>query len=130
MLRWLWILVILGLANCTGDETVAAYGGADRSWTLVELDGVAFSARATLTFPERGRIAGIAPCNTYTGIMSAPYPWFDAEGVAVTRKTCPELGAEAAFFTALSEVSQSEVAGETMILRNDAGRVMVFTASE
>lgn len=130
MLRLALLAGFFGLSQCAGDETVGAYGAADQVWTLVELDGTAFAAQATLTFPEPGRIAGKAPCNGYQGKMEAPYPWFDAEQVAVTRMACPELRAESAFLSALSEMSLSEVSGDTLILTSDAGREMLFKASE
>lgn len=130
MVRMALMVGIMGIYACTGDETVAAYGGGDQVWALAELDGAPFTQRATLTFPDPGRIAGFGPCNSYSGVMDAPYPWFEAQKVVVTRRACPDLAAETVFFTALAEVSQSEVAGRTLILRNDAGREMVFKASE
>ena len=119
---------VLAAAGCVADETVAAYGGANRIWTLTELDGAAFAARATLTFPERGQIAGEAPCNRFSGSMTTPYPWFETGPIASTKRACPELAAEQTFFAALGAMTQSEVLGDTLILRNDAGREMVFTA--
>lgn len=130
MLKFALIVGFFGLSQCNKDETIAAYGAADQVWTLVELDGSAFTARATLTFPEPGKIAGQAPCNSYHGKMDAPYPWFDAEQMITTRMACPDLQAETAFMAALSEMSLSEVSGDTMILTNDAGREMLFKASE
>lgn len=123
-------LCALVLAGCRSDETVSAYGGADRLWTLVELDGAPFTKRATMSFPETEKIAGKAPCNSYSGTMSAPYPWFETGPLAVTRMACRDLAAEAEFFAALGEMTLSEVSGDTLILSNDAGREMVFNASE
>jgi len=122
-------LCTLAVASCRADETVGAYGAAERVWTLSELDGAAFSQRATLSFPEAGKIAGLAPCNTYSGAMTAPYPWFEAGQLAVTRMACPELAAESRFFSALSDMTLSEVSGDMLILSNETGREMVFTAS-
>ncbi|MEP2028309.1 MAG: META domain-containing protein [Paracoccaceae bacterium] len=125
-MRLLPLLATLFLSGCTGDETVAGYGAADRIWVLEELDGSPFPAHATLLFPETGKIAGEAPCNRYSGMMTAPYPWFGATQVVSTRKACPDLEAEAKFFDALSDMTLSEVLGNVMILSNDAGREMVF----
>jgi len=127
------ILIALGLIAlfaCKPDETIAGYGAADRVWVLTELDGAAFSAKATMQFPEPGKIAGAAPCNRYSGAMTAPYPWFEAGQLAVTRMACPDIAAESAFFEALSGMTQSEVSGNTLILSNEAGREMVFKASD
>ncbi|UWR22909.1 META domain-containing protein [Sulfitobacter sp. S190] len=118
------------LGACQGDETVRAYGGADRVWLLETLDGAPFADRATLTFPETGRIAGDAPCNSYTAAMTAPYPWFDTGPIAATRRSCPALAAETAYLAALDAAALSEVAGDTLILSNTDGLSMVFKAAE
>lgn len=120
----------LAVAGCPSDETVGAYGAADRVWTLTEIDGAPFSQHATLTFREDGKIAGKAPCNSYSGAMSAPYPWFETGPIAVTRMACPDLEAETAFFAALGEMTLSEVSGDTLVLSTENGREMVFKSSD
>lgn len=112
-----------------GDESVAKYGGAGKVWTLSEIDGAAFGARATLEFGETGAITGQAPCNRYSTKQSAPYPWFKIGATVVTKMACVDLKNESAFFAALSNMSLSEVSGETLVLSNDAGRTMVFLAN-
>ena len=111
-----------------GDETLAAYGAAQANWRLVEIDGQPFAARATLGFADEGALSGQAPCNAYSGAQSAPYPWFTAENIVTTRMACADLAAETVYFEALAAMTLSEVAGETLILSNDAGREMVFKA--
>jgi len=128
-MRVLLLMAVLGLGMCDRDETVAAYGAADRVWVLAELDGAAFGARATLGFPEPGQIAREGPCNGYSGVMTTPYPWFDVGQVMSTRRACPDLQAEAAFFAALAEMTEAEVSGGVLILRNGAGREMLFRAA-
>ncbi len=118
------------LAACQDDETARAYGAADHVWTLTEINGTRFPAKATLIFPETGKIAGKAPCNSYTAPMSAPYPWFDAQQIASTKMACPDLQSEGEFFAALSKASISEVSGDTLILSNPDGLSMVFKASD
>ena len=128
-MRLLLLIALLGLGTCGKDETVAAYGGAGQVWVLVQLDDAPFDFHTTLSFPEPGKIAGDGPCNRYSGVMTTPYPWFDVGQVVSTRMACPDLQAEAAFFEALSEMTESEVSGGTLILRNEAGREMLFTAA-
>ncbi|PCH66451.1 MAG: META domain-containing protein [Rhodobacteraceae bacterium] len=123
-------LFLTALSGCWNDESVGAYGAANRIWVLSELDGAPFVQRATLTFPDSGTIAGKAPCNSYSGAMTAPYPWFEAKNLAVTRMACPDLAAESQFLSALSDMNLSEVAGNILILSTDSGREMVFKASE
>ena len=120
------LVVIFGLSNCYGDETVRGHGAADKEWRLVELTGAAYDGPATLTFPEMGKIGGRAPCNRYTATMDAPYPWFDAGPIAATRMACPNLEAETRFFEALEAATLSEVMGNTLILSDDNGVLLVF----
>ena len=101
----------------------------DRVWTLQSLDGRPFAATATMQFPGRGRIAGRAPCNAYGAAMDAPYPWFELDRLAVTRRGCPDLPEERRYFAALGSMSQAEVSGDVLILRSEAGGEMVFRAT-
>lgn len=123
------IVAVFALAGCRADETVTAYGGADKLWVLESLDGKPYRDRATLEFPEPGQISGRAPCNSFSAAQTAPYPWIEIGPIAATRKACPALAAESAFLTALSEMTLVEVLGDTMILSNDAGRQMIFKAA-
>ena len=130
MVRFALTLPLLGLMQCGADETVAAYGAADRTWNLQEIDGQPFEASALLRFPEEGRIEGNAPCNSYSGVLSAPYPWFEIQDLTATRAACGGLEAEGFYFAALLAMTQSEVSGDVLILRNEDGNEMVFTTAE
>ncbi|MCI2399718.1 META domain-containing protein [Aliiroseovarius subalbicans] len=121
-------IALAALASCEGDETISGYSDTKVTWVLEELDGVPFTARATITFPEEGKIAGEAPCNRYFGAQTAPYPWFDVDGVGATRMACPDLDAEGRFFAALERVTLAEVAGNTLILSTEDRVEMVFKA--
>jgi len=55
-----------------------------------------------------------------------PYPWFKAEEVLSTKRACPELELEQAFFDALSTMTLSEVGPDLLILSNDEGQQMIF----
>lgn len=123
-------LSYLLLLACTGDETVAAYGGADRNWRVVEIDNVPFNANATLRFVEKGQINGSAPCNSYFAAMTAPYPWFDAGPIGATRRMCADAEAETIFFEALSDMTLSEVLGDTLILSTPEGRSIILTSDD
>ena len=119
---------LAALPACRADETVGGYGAADRVWLLQDINGEAFTARATMAFPEPGKVAGKAPCNSYFGAMTAPYPWFDASKIASTRMACPELAAESKFLEYLAKMQSSEVSGAVLLLSNDAGDTMTFRA--
>ncbi|MEP2428466.1 MULTISPECIES: META domain-containing protein [Rhodobacterales] len=118
------------LAACKNDETVSAYGAADRVWHLVEIDEIDVTYAATLRFPEPGQIDGDGPCNRFRGAMTVPYPWFDAKGLIATRTACPELAGETQYLAALAHMTLSEVLGDTLILSTPEGRTMVFVAAD
>lgn len=125
--RGIAVIVLASLAACK-DETVAGYGASDHLWQLTEMDGRPMETRATLRFPRRGTIGGEGPCNAYSASMEVPYPWFETGPIRATRRACPDLAAEQAFFDALGQMTQSEVLGGTLILRDELGREMVFKA--
>lgn len=124
------LIAAVALIGCQGDETVRAYGGEGRTWLLAEINGNAFPARATLTFPKTGEIAGEGPCNSYSAEMAVPYPWFETGPIAATRRACPDLAAETDFLEGLARASLSEVAGDTLILSDPDGFSMVFKAAD
>lgn len=126
MRRFLLTLSIVFLSACYGDETISGYADPGAVWVLTELDGADFSERATLTFPEEGKVAGDAPCNRYFGEQTAPYPWISIERIGATKRACPALSEESAFFDALCQMTLAEVAGGTLILSNETGGEMVF----
>ncbi|MFT6025395.1 MAG: heat shock protein HslJ [Ascidiaceihabitans sp.] len=129
-MRFALFFAVLLISACRGDETVRAYGAADRIWVLDELDGKPFTARATLEFAEDGRISGQAPCNRYFAELTVPYPWFETGAIGATKMACPDLKAEAQFFKALDAMTLSEVLGNVLILSTPEGREMVFTSVE
>ena len=115
------LLVIMSVAFQNQDQTVRAYGGGEHIWQLSELRGAPFTSSATLHFPQIGVISGDAPCNSYRAEMHIPYPWFGVDQIAATKRACPDLAAEAAFFAALKEASLSNVGPDTLVLSNEAG---------
>jgi heat shock protein HslJ len=123
-------ILLVALTACRKDETVRAYGGGDRTWTLKILNDAPFPATATLTFPKTGEIAGQGPCNRYFGAMTVPYPWFEAGPIGSTRMACPDLEVETVFLEALQAATLSEVLGDVMILSNTDGLEMVFNATD
>lgn len=126
-MKCLLLIALAALAACK-DETLTGYGAAGQTWVLHSIDGAPFTQRATIAFPEEGRITGDAPCNSYFARQTLPYPWFKAEGIGATKRACPALAAEQAYFDALARMTLAEVAGATLILSTEAGDEMVFRA--
>lgn len=118
-----YVLVLSFLTVGCADETISGYADRDGIYRLVELDGTAFESRATISFPEKGRIVGSGPCNAYSAAQTAPYPWIEIGPVVATRRACPDLEAEQRFFSALSASSLAEVTGSVLILSGDVEMV-------
>lgn len=125
MLRPALLALVLPIVGCA-DETISGYADPGATYRLIEIAGETFDARATITFPEEGRVAGEAPCNRWSAAQSVPYPWFALGPIAATRRACPALEAERRFFAMLSEMTLVEVQGPVLILSDDDGRAMVF----
>ncbi|MGX9356398.1 META domain-containing protein [Roseobacteraceae bacterium S113] len=129
MTKWIALaLIATSLTACRADESVAAYGAADKTWRLVSIDGTAFEAVATMQFGDKGAVSGQAPCNRWFANQGVPYPWFEISAIGATKMACPDLAAEAEFFASLEAMTLSEVSGDVLVLSNDAGRSMEFKA--
>ena len=129
-MRFAVLIFLTLLAACQADETVRAYGAAERVWTLVAIDEQPFDSTATLTFPDDETLAGKAPCNQYSTSMTVPYPWFEVGPIKTTKIACAELRNETEFLKNLRQMTLSEVLGKTLILRTSEGRNMVFKADD
>lgn len=127
MIRFSVLAFALPFLGCA-DETVSGYADPSATYRLAEIAGTPFAARATITFPEEGRIAGDAPCNGWRATQSVPYPWFEVGPIIATKRACSELDQEAVFLTTLAEMTLVEVQGPVLILSDDTGREMVFEA--
>ncbi|MEP1611352.1 MAG: META domain-containing protein [Roseobacter sp.] len=126
--QYLGILLVT-LGACKKDETVAAYGAADQIWQVVEVDGIAFPATASLTFPQTGIVSGSAPCNQFSAELQTPYPWFELSAIKMTKRACPDLAAETTFIEALADMTLVEVLEDTMILSTPEGRSILFKSA-
>lgn len=128
-MRLMWLLP-LALMGCQTDETISGFAGTYTVWTLSDISGADFPARATIELLKPGQIAGQAPCNRYFASQDVPYPWFKVGPIGATKMACPELTHETVFLATLSRMSLAEVTGTTLILSNDDGETMVFYAPD
>ncbi|NNE81738.1 MAG: META domain-containing protein [Silicimonas sp.] len=127
MWRVLVLSLVLPFAGCA-DETVSGYADPDAVYVLAEIDGKAFDARASISFPETGRAFGEAPCNRWSADQTAPYPWLALGPIAATRRACLAMADEQVFFAALADMTLVEVQGDTLILSSEDGTEMIFRA--
>lgn len=126
MLRLFFALPVV-LSACLKDEAVSGYVDPGMTFQLVEMNGQKFDARATISFPARGNVRGKGPCNTYAAPLLAPYPWFELGPMAATLARCSDPR-EGQFFATLKSMTQIEVGGNVLVLRDDNNDEMVFNA--
>lgn len=126
--RALKTLPLVALCTACGTNLPFGTGGSDTTWELIEIDGEAFPARATLTFEEEGVIAGLGPCNQYRAAQPAKAPKFDPGPITVTRAACPDGSLEVQYLFNLSRMSRSQITGNTLVLSDPAAGTMVFKA--
>lgn len=120
------LLLTLTMTTCQADETISGYADPDAIWMLTDLNGQSPKSEITLTFPEKGKIAGRAPCNRYFGTQSKPLPWFKTGPIASTKMACPNLAEESKYFTALDTATLAEVSATTLILSNETGPILTY----
>jgi heat shock protein HslJ len=119
-------IILAGTMPTTTAAPSTGFPAAETTWTLTELDGAAFEGRATVSFAEPGRIAGQAPCNSYTGPIEGTPQAFTIGAIAATRMACPDLELETKFLDTLASMTSVEETDRGIILRNGAGAQLVF----
>ncbi|MEX3316456.1 META domain-containing protein [Sulfitobacter sp. PS-8MA] len=130
MRMFLILASLVVLPQCQSDGTPDVYGDSGTTWQLTTLNGEAVTARATLMFPEAGQIAGKAPCNSFSGPLTADFPAFETGPIAATRMACPDLALETAFLNGLDQATTATVDAGILTLSNDSGATLVFKAAD
>jgi heat shock protein HslJ len=118
-MKYYALIAVLLISACLKDETISGLTSSSEIWHLTSLNGTEISTEVTLSFPEKGRIAGQAPCNSYSAAQTAPLPWFEAGPIVATRRACRNLALESRYFAALSKATQIERAGDTLLISAD-----------
>ena len=125
-------LAVVALAGCIvagnrtiPNETLTRYGGAG-VWRLVESNGQEVSIDLRVGFPHGNIIWMEGPCNSFSGLVGAPYPWFSVTDLKQTGRRCALLDAERAYMAQIDSMTQSEVSGNVLLLSNELGQQMSF----
>ena len=117
---------LLGLLACSPDETISGQADPAEVFALTSLNGAPVPANITISFPKKGQIAGMAPCNSYSAAQTAPLPWFEPGPIRATRRACPMLTLETRYFDTLSAMEVIERKGGTLLLSAPDGRSLEF----
>ena len=106
------------LSGCGGETMAVIEGG----WRVLRLDAddLPDGAVVTVTFSDKGRVAGRSGCNRFTGAYALTGEGLSFDKLAATRMACPEplMETETRFFRALGAV--------TRLTPDDAGRLRLM----
>jgi heat shock protein HslJ len=117
------LTALLVLTACAAPPLASLAPG---SYRLVSINNAPFAARATISFAVDGMVTGNAPCNSYSGALTAALPRFATNGITSTEIGCDALADEAVFFTSLAAMTLAAVSERQVVLSNSAGDRMVF----
>ena len=89
-------------------------------WSLEDLAGQAVTAdaRATLTFPENGRVSGNASCNRFTGPGQVNGSSLKIGNLALTRMLCEPTAneQEQRYIKALGDAERFEIKDDKLLI--------------
>ena len=117
------LIALLALSACMQAPAQPVATGVYR---LISINAAPFAARATISFSTPGIVSGNAPCNSYSGALTAALPRFATDGIMSTEMGCDALDAEGLFFTSLAAMTRADISASQVSLSNSAGASMVF----
>lgn len=120
-MKRLWpVFILLALAACLRDESISGQTTAGEIWQLVTVNGSKAASGYTLQFPERGKLSGNGPCNSFQARQTAPLPWFEVRDLRTSGRSCDQFANETAYFEALSRMTLIERKGSLLLLSSDS----------
>jgi heat shock protein HslJ len=116
MMRRIALVAALLTAGCVQPAPV--------DWALASVDGMDPDYTATIAFVG-ARVVGQAPCNGYSAQAIRTGTQISLGPIGGTRRACPHLKDEAAFFDALQGVTEVQETANRLTL-SGAGHVLIF----
>lgn len=130
-MRWLATPLLLVLQACANSATPAPPPSSatqaqqiaplwGTQWHLVALgtQPVMAQSKATLQFPEVGRVSGNGSCNQFSGVVTVRQASISIGSLASTKMACMggAMEQEAAYLAALQKAQRFERQGETLLI--------------
>ena len=126
--------VLVLLAGCAITSRNATMDLPGTSWVLADIDGTAPVGETppTLAFDDQGSVSGTGGCNTFNGEVTIDGSDLSVGPLASTQMACEEdiSTQEAAFFTALQDVTSYTVDNEGRLVLQDGGTLTFEVAAE
>jgi heat shock protein HslJ len=126
------LVLLAGCAITSRDATIDLPG---TSWVLVDIDGTAPVGETppTIAFDDQGSVTGTGGCNTFNGDVTIDGSDLSFGPLATTQMACVEDGVadqEAAFLTALQDVTSYTVDDEGRLVLEDGATLTFEVAAE
>jgi putative lipoprotein len=120
-------LVALGCRTAGAPSEAAEFAPRGTAWRADEIDGrrVPSPSAPTLSFDGVHGVSGSSGCNRYSAALTVRGLELRVGDVALTRMACPPavMELESRFVTALAAVRGYRLAGDTLELLDESGRV-------
>jgi heat shock protein HslJ len=131
MLRFIFVLVIgaFVLNSCSTTDLVSQLGG--KEWNVTSILGKTLDADKSMkglpsvNFGENGKLFGSTGCNNFNGSFKLDGTSLSLDPGAITKMFCPE-SYEQDFLSAVKQVTDVKVDGNTLNLLNGANSVMTL----
>jgi heat shock protein HslJ len=122
---WLVAPVWLGLQACANSaapaparESVPSLWGTQWQLQALGSEPVMAQSRASLHFPQEGRVAGNGSCNRFTGSVTVQGDRLTFGNMASTKMACPgeAMGQERSYMAALQKAQRYEQQGNILLI--------------
>lgn len=120
------ILPFLFLYVCQTDETLAGYAERHVAYHLVEQAGQDNVPSTIFRITGRKQFSVTTPCGSFAGRFTAPLPWIEIPEPNHTPAPCEETAAVALVIGDLTKATLAEIAGDVIMLSDDAGPILTF----
>lgn len=120
---------VLAFALCLASPALAEDPPmVDGPYAVTEVQGQPATYAAILSFAE-GQLTGNGPCNRFFATLVQDGANLRISDLGSTRRTCPDLDAEAAFFALLAQVTRQERQDGQITLFDAQGQALFHLVS-
>lgn len=103
-----------------------------KEWTVLKINGLEnLSASPTIVFQkEDSKVGGFAGCNNYFSTYNVLGNTLRFGNTGSTRKMCPDMSVEDAFFSILPKIARYEIVKKELYLYNQNDELLITAISQ
>ncbi len=103
-----------------------------KEWTVIKIKGLEqLSSSPTMTFEKKdSRVYGFAGCNNYFSTYNVSGNTLSFGPAGATKKLCPDMSAEDAFFKDLPNISRFEIVKKELYLYDKNDELLILAISQ